>query len=90
MTWTQAVRAMRKGHKIKRQEWDVHAGDLWISLSKVDSRKDGFGINEFINTSPDLKELAKRLDDILPNNTPSFHICRAIYDTLQTDWEIVE
>jgi hypothetical protein len=90
MTWTQAVKAMRKGHKVKRQEWLDHAGDLWISLSKVDSRKDGFGINEFINTSPDLKQLAKTLDDILPNNPPAFHIARAMRDTLETDWMIVE
>jgi hypothetical protein len=90
MTWTQAVRAMRKGHKVKRQEWDVYAGYLWISLSKIDARKDGYGIHEFINNSEDLKELAKTFDRIGGNMTPSFHMSRAMAETLGTDWEIVE
>ena len=90
MTWTQAVRAMRKGHKNRRQTWDVHAGYLWISLSKVDARKDGFGICEFINSSDDLKALYLAYDRIGTNVTPSFHIQRAFAETLATDWEITE
>ena len=90
MTWTQAVRAMRKGHKVKRESWDVHAGHLWISLSKVDARKDGFEICEFINSSDDLKGLAKVYERMGVSVTPSFHIHRAMAETLATDWEITE
>ena len=90
MTWTQAVRAMRKGQKVRRQTWDAHAGDLWISLSKVDAREDGFGICEFINSSDDLKGLAKAYERIGVNVTPSFHINRAMAETLATDWEVIE
>ena len=90
MTWSQAVRAMRKGHKVKRQEWDVYAGYLWISLSKIDSRKDGYGIHEFINTSEDLKVLAKKYERIGVTVSPSFHMSQAMAETLATDWEIVE
>jgi hypothetical protein len=88
MTWTQAVRAMRKGHKVKRQSWDVHAGHLWISLSKTDARKDGYGIYEFIHSSDDLKKLYLAFDRIGMNVTPAFHIQRAMAETLDTDWEI--
>jgi hypothetical protein len=81
---------MRKGQKVRRQIWDVHAGYLWISLSKVDARKDGFGICEFINSSDDLKALYLAYDRIGTNVTPSFHIQRAFAETLATDWEITE
>jgi hypothetical protein len=90
MTWTQAVRAMRKGHKVKRESWDVHAGHLWISLSKIDAREDGYGIYEFINSSDDLKTLHLAFDRIGMNTTPTFHIQRAMAETLDTDWEITE
>jgi len=90
MTWTQAVKAMRKGHKVKRESWDVHAGHLWISLSKVDAGKDGYGVHEFINSSDDLKTLYLAFDRIGINVTPAFHIQRAMAETLATDWEITE
>jgi len=90
MTWIQAVRAMRKGQKVRRQTWDAHAGYLWISLSKVDARKDGFGICEFINSSDDLKTLYLTFDRIGMNVTPAFHIQRAMAETLATDWEVIE
>jgi hypothetical protein len=91
MTWTQAVRAMRKGHKVKRQEWNTYAGHLWISLKKVDARKDGFGVHEGIISSQDLKDVWKSIDDVtwLPC-TATFHMARAMQDTLETDWEITE